>query len=465
MSKTGTTRVSVKPGEKLPLGNTDWARLDAMTDEEVRAAALSDPDAQPLGPERLARTRRVSRVKVLRQRLAMTQAEFAEAFHLPITTLRDWEQIPQRARCQTPSRRTQQTQTRCHVISCRWPGSHRPSPLLSSFLDLHLDRNGNALRLAIGFAPRDLARFLCSRNQALSHPAHRDLYPACPQTNLTENVADDEHVGYSRKPARLRGAHRGAEGGMGQRLSLERGIEGGWLRYGSTTAPGSVWIAGVSPRGPWLLSIDHSGVAAEIGALAASPMPGPGLATFSFPTLAQLHAALDRVYKLAVSLPEAPLERFQAKIKGLPQTTEAERLVIQRIGQDVFRDALMAYWGSRCPLTGITEPALLRASRIVPRADCTDAQRLDVHNGLLLSALWDAAFDRGLVSFAEDGSALASAALSGPARKALDTEPRRLPACATRTARIWRSTGNGMGFDRRPLMFGRESSTCRRRAA
>ena len=74
--------------------------------------------------------------------------------------------------------------------------------------------------------------------------------------------------------------------------------------------------------------------------------------------------------------------------------TEAERLVIQRIGQDVFRDALMAYWGGRCPLTGITEPGLLRASHIVPWADCTDAQRLDVHNGLLLSALWDAAFDR-----------------------------------------------------------------------
>jgi putative transcriptional regulator len=35
--------------------------------------------------------RRVSRVKVLRQRLGMTQAEFAEAFHLPIMTLRDWE--------------------------------------------------------------------------------------------------------------------------------------------------------------------------------------------------------------------------------------------------------------------------------------------------------------------------------------------------------------------------------------
>jgi putative transcriptional regulator len=92
MSKTGTMRVTVKPGEPLPRGKSDWARLDAMTDEEVVAAALSDPDAQPLTPEQLARMRRVSRVKVLRQRLGMTQAEFAEAFHLPITTLRDWEQ-------------------------------------------------------------------------------------------------------------------------------------------------------------------------------------------------------------------------------------------------------------------------------------------------------------------------------------------------------------------------------------
>jgi putative transcriptional regulator len=92
MSKTGTTRVTIKSGDALPRGKTDWARLDAMTDEEVVAAALSDPDAQPLTPEQLAEMRRVSRVKVLRQRLGMTQAEFAEAFHLPITTLRDWEQ-------------------------------------------------------------------------------------------------------------------------------------------------------------------------------------------------------------------------------------------------------------------------------------------------------------------------------------------------------------------------------------
>jgi putative transcriptional regulator len=70
MSKTGTTRVTVKPGEPLPGGKTDWARLDTMTDDEIMAAALSDPDAQPLTPEQLAKMRRVSRVKVQSTRRA-----------------------------------------------------------------------------------------------------------------------------------------------------------------------------------------------------------------------------------------------------------------------------------------------------------------------------------------------------------------------------------------------------------
>lgn len=82
----------MKLGDPLPRGKTDWARLDSMTDEEALAAARSDPDAQPLTTDQLTKMRRVSRVKVLRQRLGMTQTKFAEAFHLPITTLRDWEQ-------------------------------------------------------------------------------------------------------------------------------------------------------------------------------------------------------------------------------------------------------------------------------------------------------------------------------------------------------------------------------------
>lgn len=92
MKQTGTTRLILKTGEPLPRGETDWARVKAMTDEEVLAAALSDPDAQPLTSEELARMQRVSPVKVLRQRLGMTQVEFAAEFGIPVSTLRDWEQ-------------------------------------------------------------------------------------------------------------------------------------------------------------------------------------------------------------------------------------------------------------------------------------------------------------------------------------------------------------------------------------
>jgi putative transcriptional regulator len=92
MSKTDTTRMTMKPGEPQPSGHTDWARLASMTDDEAMAAALDDPEAPPLNAEQLANLRRLSRVKALRRRLGMTQAQFASAFHLPITTLRDWEQ-------------------------------------------------------------------------------------------------------------------------------------------------------------------------------------------------------------------------------------------------------------------------------------------------------------------------------------------------------------------------------------
>lgn len=90
MSKTGITRATGKSGNRK--GQTNWTRLESMSDAEVRKAALSDPDAQPLTKERLAKMRRVSRVKALRERMGLTQREFAAAFHLPLTTLRDWEQ-------------------------------------------------------------------------------------------------------------------------------------------------------------------------------------------------------------------------------------------------------------------------------------------------------------------------------------------------------------------------------------
>jgi hypothetical protein len=209
---------------------------------------------------------------------------------------------------------------------------------------------------------------------------------------------------------------------------LARGAERGWLRFGSTTAEVGIWIGGASSAGPWLLSVDRPEVVAEIGAAPAAGAAGPGAATFALDSLGALHAALDRVYRLGVSLPDAPLNAFRAATRALPRGTEAERLVVQRIGQDLFRAALLAYWGGRCPLTGITDPQLLRASHIVAWADCeSDEQRLDVHNGLLLSALWDAAFDAGLAGFGDGGEVLLSPGLSDAASGALTAHGTHLP--------------------------------------
>ena len=63
-----------------------------MTDEEVTAAAMADPDARPMTPEQLRKARRVPRAKTLRRALALTQEEFAARYHIPLGTLRDWEQ-------------------------------------------------------------------------------------------------------------------------------------------------------------------------------------------------------------------------------------------------------------------------------------------------------------------------------------------------------------------------------------
>ena len=88
------TLVQVLPdGSTKPLEDkTDWARLRAMTDEEVMAAALADPDAQPLTAEQLSTARRVPRTKTLRRALHLTQEEFATRYRIPLGTLRDWEQ-------------------------------------------------------------------------------------------------------------------------------------------------------------------------------------------------------------------------------------------------------------------------------------------------------------------------------------------------------------------------------------
>lgn len=199
------------------------------------------------------------------------------------------------------------------------------------------------------------------------------------------------------------------------------GEDDGWFGFGSTTAKGRIWLAASSEAGPWFLSIDHSGVLSETS-LQKAELEGPGIARFSFGTLNELYAALSSIYDLSVTLPfpNNPIDAFNQATKGMPRTTEAERKTVQRIGQDIYRDGLMSFWHGRCPLTGIREPELLRASHAKPWRDCeADGERLDVHNGLLLSALWDAAFDKGMVTFSEEGEVVCSKTLGDAARKNL----------------------------------------------
>jgi putative transcriptional regulator len=70
----------------------DWSRADAMTEAQRYAAALADPDAQPIREEDLSRMPRVPQICVIRRALKLSQEEFAAAYHIPIGTLRDWEQ-------------------------------------------------------------------------------------------------------------------------------------------------------------------------------------------------------------------------------------------------------------------------------------------------------------------------------------------------------------------------------------
>ena len=63
-----------------------------MTDDEVLAAALSDPDARPLTAADFARMTRVPRAKIIRRALGCSQEEFAARYRIPLGTLRDWEQ-------------------------------------------------------------------------------------------------------------------------------------------------------------------------------------------------------------------------------------------------------------------------------------------------------------------------------------------------------------------------------------
>jgi putative transcriptional regulator len=78
--------------DDLSAGRTDWETVDALSNEDIEQGALSDPDAPPTPPEALAHFQRAVDVKAIREKLSLTQAQFATTFHLSLATIQAWEQ-------------------------------------------------------------------------------------------------------------------------------------------------------------------------------------------------------------------------------------------------------------------------------------------------------------------------------------------------------------------------------------
>ena len=134
---------------------------------------------------------------------------------------------------------------------------------------------------------------------------------------------------------------------------------------------------------------------------------------FALPPLAGqfLMGSVDQLASENLSLTSE--EEIAAGIRTLTlPATEKSALVQSRIGQGLFRDNLLIYWEKRCAVTGLDLPKLLCASHIKPWRDSNNVERLDFYNGLLLGPAYDAAFDKGFITFGKNGEIQVFAELS-----------------------------------------------------
>lgn len=212
--------------------------------------------------------------------------------------------------------------------------------------------------------------------------------------------------------------------------------DGTRLRFNSAGNLATVWLEEVDNA--YVVAVAPERVAAEVGQLYAveawnGERPVDAAAAWRAPSRLAVGELLRRVAILGRVLPDQLLHQYNdvidAEIEKALAESPLERTVEvrQRVGQDLYRKALMQYWNGRCAISGISIPTFLRASHAKPWRDATDRERLDVHNGLLLAAHLDIAFDQGFISVADDGSVLVSHKL--PARECVVLgvhEPRRI---------------------------------------
>ncbi|HRI68552.1 MAG TPA: HNH endonuclease [Polyangium sp.] len=208
------------------------------------------------------------------------------------------------------------------------------------------------------------------------------------------------------------------DNGFHIRLSFEND----WIAFASSQTPLRLWLSADAEK-RLLVAFSQANIADELPEhhIQLHPPLPPGAKAMLFaPDIPALDRLLRRMFQLSITLPDELLHLFERQTANLPKTTEVERLVVQRVGQELFRAALRNYWEDRCAISGLGVPELLRASHIKPWADCeTDAERLDVYNGLLLAPQFDAAFDLGFITINDAGEVLVGAVLPDEARSLL----------------------------------------------
>lgn len=192
--------------------------------------------------------------------------------------------------------------------------------------------------------------------------------------------------------------------------------QGDWTLFRSTAFPACVGVS-VLASGVYRLGLSDGAIGQRLGAefnLSPSSEADPWAVRFDrIDGYSTLYGILPRVASISRVLHQEGLREFVSNALNPPSSTEAVREVVQRVGQDIFRRTLIEYWGGRCAVTGLDVVELLRASHIKPWSDCeSDAERLDVFNGLLLAPHLDALFDRGWVTLSDDGELLRSPQLS-----------------------------------------------------
>jgi len=120
------------------------------------------------------------------------------------------------------------------------------------------------------------------------------------------------------------------------------------------------------------------------------------------------HPVGVRVQKAYEPSPPVSVAADPASAYREPNVTERTGLVTSRVGQGAYRKSILYRWDQKCAVTGFHKPEILIASHILPWKESSDIQRLDVDNGILLSPVYDALFDRHLISFEDSGSIILS---------------------------------------------------------